>query len=86
MLFALCICSAIEQNQSSEPEVKKRKDVDQVDRLSDFERQMKRQNDILFGFRDQLVGLPKGELSTLLQYNGQKVPRGREQVWSYCMS
>lgn len=51
---------------------------------SDEENEMKKQNKIMFDYRDQLKNqLKKKELQELLEYNGQEVPVGPEKVQSF---
>lgn len=41
---------------------------------------IRKQNEEIFRYRDQLKALPKKNLQTLLEYNDQHVPAGTESV------
>nr|CAI5827669.1 unnamed protein product [Callosobruchus analis] len=69
--------------QEDIPEVKKVKTEDEVDsaKTDPEEEEYRKQNKILFGFRDALAKhLDTKEMSYLLEYNDQEVPSGRDRI------
>ena len=43
-------------------------------------KEMKKQNELMFKYRDNLKDLSKSELHDLLEYNDQEIPEGEERV------
>ncbi|CAH2012006.1 unnamed protein product [Acanthoscelides obtectus] len=69
--------------QENIPEVKKIKTEDQVDSVKKGpeEEEYRKQNKIMFGYRDALAKhLDNKEMSYLLEYNDQEVPPGKDRI------
>lgn len=72
--YIFVVYSAIKQENV--PEIKKPK----KEEPSPDEEAIKKQNDIMFKYRDKLKNLSKRELQDLLEHNSQKLPEGIERV------
>lgn len=56
--------------------IKKENDAEE----KEMKEQIKKQNKILYKYRDDLEQLTKSELQALLEFNNQHIPSGRSEV------
>ena len=80
-----CRCRTIKQEDVPQEKKLKKEDEDEVDKS--LEKKIEAQNKILFKYRDQLKeNLKKHELQQLLEFNGQEVPVGINDVSNHVLS